>query len=312
MKRVLIVLGFLMLTVSGLKAQEVVTGKVIDGKNLPMPGVRVEIVGRSETAMTDIDGIFKIELPEPAKKVRFHYVGYKPLERKITPDMVVKLGHGWAGKNSGYRGFFDIMGGFGTGGVLNVTDGEYAMKNVGRSSIAFGWTMTHGYQINHNFFAGLGFGANCVMLYSEDYEGYYTNASHKFYGLALPVYADFRWDYDLTAKTAPFVDLKLGYQYVVAIDDDDYYDWYYNNHFSVRPESIGGLFIMPAIGLRTAIGSKRAINIGLSYNISLKRKFSTESHYYHTLPNGEIINGGDTRSFSSTGGVSMFTIGFDF
>lgn len=309
MKRGLIVLSFLMLILTGLKAQVVVTGKVVDGKDIPMPGVRVEIVGRSETAMTDIDGSFRIELPEPAKKVRFHYVGFKPLERKITPDMYVKLGHGWAGKNSGYRGFFDIMGGFGTGGAMNVTDGMNSVNNIGRSSIAFGWTMTHGYQINHKFYAGLGFGANCVMLYSEEVE-YYTDASHKFYGMALPVFADFRWDYDITAKTSPFVDLKLGYQYVASIDDDDYYDWY--NNFSVTPESTGGVFIMPTIGLRAAIGSKRAINIGLSYNISLKRRFMVESYYDRNLPNGESINGGDSFSISSTGGVAMFTFGFDF
>ena len=46
MKRVAILLLLCAVWAVGLMAQEIVTGTVVDGKNEPVPGVRVEIDGR--------------------------------------------------------------------------------------------------------------------------------------------------------------------------------------------------------------------------------------------------------------------------
>lgn len=312
MKRALIIFCLFVMTTSALWAQEIVTGKVVDGKNEPFPGVRVEVVDRSEYVITDIDGNFRIELPEPAKNLRFSYVGYKPIEKRITPYMTVKLGSGWSGKASGYRGFFDFVGGFGTGGEINIYGSDDTqVTEIGRSSIAFGWFMTHGYQINHRFFAGLGFGLNWIMLYKNEREWGEDYSGHSFCGGTIPLYADFRWDYDILAKTAPFVDLKLGYQFIVGANDDDYH-YYYGDNLYVDNKNTKGIFLMPTIGMRTSIGSKRGINIGLSYNIFVKRRFNVSQTTEICLPGEEVITDVVEKSISATGGIVMLNFGFDF
>ncbi|MDE6008051.1 MAG: carboxypeptidase-like regulatory domain-containing protein [Muribaculaceae bacterium] len=299
-----------------LQAQEVITGTVVDSKNQPIPGVRVEVVGRSEVTTTDIDGTFRLDLPVAVKKLRFQYVGHKPIERNVKPDMIVKMGHGWQGRDTGYRGFFDFMGGFGTGGVMNFHFQDESFTDIGKSSIMFGLSMTHGYQINPMFFAGVGVGVTPLMLYCTEDSGDYLWGEHAFYGIACQFYADFRWDYDIKAKTSPFVDLKLGYQRIFAIHDfiDAYSNWYgYGNEFELESTITKGVLLMPTIGLRTAIGAKSAFNVGLSYNIMVKRAFNVTGHTNLLLPNGEAINEHtDPKTFSSIGGCFMLNFGFDF
>lgn len=317
MKRALIVLCFCILWLSDIMAQEIVTGTVVDSKNEPVPGVRVEIVGRTETTTTDIDGKFRIELPSPAKKIRFTYLGYKPIEKSIKPYMLVKLGHGWGGKTSGYRGFFEITGGVGFGGKVNVYGGDCAVTDIG-SPIVFGWNMTHGYQINRNLFAGLGFGVNAAMLYGVENDRHYYNekyAEHKFSTLNVPIYADVRWDFGLEKKTAPFVDLKLGYTLSLAFDSDEdmFYSYGSNSHLYVYDQNNGGFLLMPTIGMRTTIRNKVGFNIGLSYNMMFRKKMSARFESYETDFMGNSSYHEEVMDLgNSTGGVLMLNFGFDF
>ena len=316
MKRALIVVCFCILWLSDVMAQEIVTGTVVDSKNEPVPGVRVEIVGRTETTTTDIDGKFRIELPSPAKKIRFSYLGFKPIEKSIKPEMFVKLGHGWGGKTSGYRGFFEFTGGVGFGGKVNVYAGDCSVTDIG-NPIVFGWNMTHGYQINRNLFAGLGFGVNAAMLYGTENDGYYHEnySEHKFYTFNIPIYADVRWDFGLEKKTAPFVDLKLGYMLSFAFDTDD--DMFYssgnNSSLYVYDKNTGGFLLMPTIGMRTTIRNKVGFNIGLSYNLMFRKKMNARFESYETDFNGNYKSYEEVMDLgNSTGGVLMLNFGFDF
>lgn len=309
---------FFMLIIAALQfhAQEIITGTVVDSKNQPIPGVRVEVVGRSEVTTTDIDGTFRLDLPVVVKKLRFQYVGHKPIERNVKPDMIVKMGHGWQGRDSGYRGFFDFMGGFGAGGTMNFYFQDESLRDIGKSSIMFGISMTHGYQINPMFYAGVGVGTTPLMLYCTEDSGDYRWGEHAFYGVAFQFYADFRWDYDIKAKTSPFVDLKLGFQrnFSTGEWDDNFNYWYgYGSGYDLESLTTNGFLLMPTIGLRTAIGAKTAFNIGLTYNIMVKRAFNVSSYTHLALPNGESINEHTTpKTYSSTGGCFMLNFGFDF
>ena len=70
-----------------------VRGIVLDVDNEePLPGVSVS-AGSNYGAVTDIDGVFAINVPAKASKLTFSYVGYKPVEMAIPAkgEMIVKM-----------------------------------------------------------------------------------------------------------------------------------------------------------------------------------------------------------------------------
>lgn len=297
-----------------LLAQEVVTGTVVDGRNEPVPGVRVEIDGRSEYAITDIDGVFRIELPVTAKKVRVTYPGYKPIVKNIKPDMVIKLGNGWAGRSSGYRGFFDFQMGIGFGGDVNVYAGALGVEGI-HPGVAVGYLTSHGYQINSNLFVGLGFGVIVGTVFGEEITPYYMDSYHEVDMVGIPLFLDLRWDFGLAGKTAPYIGCKVGYKYNISADNDygyfSPYHWTGNTSSSLEifTENCGQFFLMPSIGLRTRLGNKVGMNLGLSYNIMETRDLRavyTYDNYGQKYQRTELNIG------KCTGGVMMFNIGFDF
>lgn len=323
MKRLLFVSLFYFLCHHILLAQGMtVTGTVVDSKDVPMPGVLVEIVGRSETATTDIDGRFRIDLPVDAKKIRISYPGYKVMEFKIKPDMLIKYGSGWGSRSSGYRGFFDIQGGFGFGGKTNVSAGNLLINNI-NTMLTFGYSTTHGYQINSHLFVGLGFGIYSDMIHSDTFERYddYGNkyAENEFYAARIPVFADVRWDFGLAKKTAPYVALKAGYQFSLDVDDGDTYlanAYTWNNGYQylyLYGHSTQGLFFQPSIGMRASIGGRRAMNIGLAYSIIIPRKLSAVYEYESYDPHNSYIRVEERKDLGvARGGAFLLNIGFDF
>jgi len=318
MKRILFILCLCVLGFSNIMAQEIVTGTVVDKDNVPVPGARVEIVGRAEYAVTDIDGSFRIELPVTAEKLQVSYPGFPTIVRKIKPDIVIKLGKGWGANAKGYRGFFDFYGGFGFGGKVNVVAGDLSVTGI-KNFFSMGIGTTHGYQINPHLYVGVGVGLmmNVVSCYESGYyeydypEGFYFDLNT----VTIPLYADVRWDFGLTQKTAPFVGVKVGYQIGIVPDDYDIFEAYkgsnsYWNELGVSCGDVNGFLFQPTIGMRTSIGGKRGINIALSYNISLRKKLT--ARYVH----GNYIDYDNITEVkelgTSSGGVLMLNFGFDF
>jgi outer membrane receptor protein involved in Fe transport len=62
-----------------------VTGTVLDGQNaVTLPGVLIEVVGRSETAHTDVDGRFSLVLPPGEHELRVGLDGYQERRVKVV------------------------------------------------------------------------------------------------------------------------------------------------------------------------------------------------------------------------------------
>ncbi len=70
-----------------------VTGKVVDEKDLPIPGVSVTIKGTSKGTITDPNGNFKISVSGNSDVLVFRYVGYNAQELPVngTTPLMVKL-----------------------------------------------------------------------------------------------------------------------------------------------------------------------------------------------------------------------------
>lgn len=69
-----------------------ITGRVLDENGEPMIGVSVLVKGSKAGAITDLDGIFKLNVPTNATELQITYMGYKTQNVKITSgDIVVKM-----------------------------------------------------------------------------------------------------------------------------------------------------------------------------------------------------------------------------
>ncbi len=331
MNRILILLTLTLAACFSSFAQGVVSGKVVDSNNEPMPGVRVEIAGRNEVAYTDIDGVFSIDVPVKVSKVIVSYPGFKPTTRKIKPDMVIKMGSGWESHDRGYRGFFDWNIGFGFGGKTTIGTFPVQVADI-RPSVEFGITTSHGYQVNRNLYVGLGAGLNIIGVrawergvYGSywDYDYGYVDNNLTYYEysevpltyIQIPLFVDLRWDFGLGNRVSPFIGLKIGYQLNFSPDQD--YDLFYTqgsygsqyHDLSVQTRTDNGFFLQPSIGLRRSLGSKVGLNLGLSMNIFAMTRFSSKEVTYN--PQGlEYLETYDYKK--STGSILMFDFGFDF
>ena len=66
-----------------------VTGMVTDATNQPLIGVTVSLVDGSERSVTDVDGMFRINVPSDKKSsLEFNYIGFK---KKIVEVSGAKL-----------------------------------------------------------------------------------------------------------------------------------------------------------------------------------------------------------------------------
>lgn len=328
MKRLLFILLLSLIPLTIFAQEITVSGIVVDSHNEPIPGATIEIVGRSETSTTDIDGRFVIHLPATAKKVKVSYPGYKPIEVKISDNMLIKMGSGWGASASGFRGFVNMQGGFGFGGKVNAEAGDLFIKDL-RTLALFGLNTSYGYQLNRNLFLGLGFGilfnqTSCKTFspYTtwEGTDGYSIDSENVIYAATIPIFANARWDFGLDKKSAPYVDLKVGYQFSLPFESCGY-EHLGGTHsntgplyqdLSIQGHRASGLFLQPSFGIRTSIGGKKAVNIGVAYSIVVPRKLTAE--YSYQSPNQEYYEWETERKDIGTvrGGAVLLNIGFDF
>ena len=63
--------------------QQTIRGKVIDEKDMPLPGVSVQIKDASAGTVTDFEGEFTMEVSGPETILVFSYLGFKPQEKLI-------------------------------------------------------------------------------------------------------------------------------------------------------------------------------------------------------------------------------------
>lgn len=97
--RILLIIAFVLVSVSALAAQDLkLSGRVIDKtNNSPIPGVTVFIPELNRGAVTDLDGTFTITaLPQKNLTVQISFVGYGTIVKKIEAkanmdDIVIQL-----------------------------------------------------------------------------------------------------------------------------------------------------------------------------------------------------------------------------
>lgn len=68
-----------------------VTGKVVDSKGTPIPGVSIRIKGSNKGTSTDMDGKYTIDVPEPTSILVFTSIGYNVKELLIGNEKVIDV-----------------------------------------------------------------------------------------------------------------------------------------------------------------------------------------------------------------------------
>lgn len=98
-----------------VETDRTLTGKIVDERGFPLPGVSVVLIGSNKHGVTDFDGQFYIDLPAGKHTLKIAYLGYKTQEVtienqssitiKLQPDLakldeVVIIGYGTTTKRT--------------------------------------------------------------------------------------------------------------------------------------------------------------------------------------------------------------------
>lgn len=92
MKKTILAFLTLLGTLLPAAAQETVTGKVVDKKGNPIPGVWIEIPNSPDHTISDLDGTFTITHSNPyRKKLEASFAGMGNKKVKIKDGMIIKM-----------------------------------------------------------------------------------------------------------------------------------------------------------------------------------------------------------------------------
>ena len=81
-KRMLSILGMLLLSVPFVLAQVLVKGTVKDNLGEGVPGASVQVKGTSQGTITDLDGKFTLNIPQKNATLVISFIGYVTVEQK--------------------------------------------------------------------------------------------------------------------------------------------------------------------------------------------------------------------------------------
>lgn len=116
-------------------AQNIVSGTVTDKDGNPIPGAKVEIVGSTESTITELDGTFHFEVQNPVNKVKVYYAGMQSKVQIAKDGMTVKLlkTNWWNAEPQKYSWLISVQGAFPETGVSNPAFGLMLgkVKNIG-------------------------------------------------------------------------------------------------------------------------------------------------------------------------------------
>src|SRR5690606_28104464 len=71
--------------------EKTITGKITDENNEPLPGVNIVLKGTTTGTITDIDGNYRLTVPDDATTLVFSSVGYQTEEINIGNQTVINL-----------------------------------------------------------------------------------------------------------------------------------------------------------------------------------------------------------------------------
>ena len=87
-----ILLLVFLIAISSLQAQRIISGKVTDASSgEPLIGANVLLTGSNIGTITDLDGVYKIEVPENLKKISFSYTGYSEKTVEIGQNDLIDI-----------------------------------------------------------------------------------------------------------------------------------------------------------------------------------------------------------------------------
>ena len=91
MRKLLLTLTMLFMTIAGAYAQRTVTGVVTDSKGESLIGVTVQVKNGKHTAVTDLDGRFRIQVDNDAAVLIFRFVGMEPYQTAVKGQTNLKI-----------------------------------------------------------------------------------------------------------------------------------------------------------------------------------------------------------------------------
>jgi len=91
MKTKIILVISLILGLTPMKAQNIVTGTVTDKKGYPVAGAKVENPKTKQSVLTDPDGTFSMTVDEMPEKLKVRYLGMDEKTVEATPNMNIEL-----------------------------------------------------------------------------------------------------------------------------------------------------------------------------------------------------------------------------
>lgn len=107
-----------------------ISGIVLDQKNQPLPGAKVEVEGESAYVYTDLDGRFHIKCGPKAKRVVVSYPKMPDVKEKIRPEMTVHIGRTWLDAPDHYQWFAGANVGIALLGVRGDSYGIYGDSDL--------------------------------------------------------------------------------------------------------------------------------------------------------------------------------------
>ena len=73
------------------KQQNKISGKILDENSLPFPGASIQIKGSTKGAISDIDGLFELEVMDESVILLISYIGYKTQEINTTGKKFITI-----------------------------------------------------------------------------------------------------------------------------------------------------------------------------------------------------------------------------
>jgi len=88
MKKIYLLLTFMLLAFSGYAQKAIISGKVLDSDDkLPLPGAMIQIVGENKYTVSDYNGRFELlNINVGTYKVQVKYIGYESITQEITVE----------------------------------------------------------------------------------------------------------------------------------------------------------------------------------------------------------------------------------
>src|SRR5690606_5438306 len=136
---VLLFLSFFLLPMIGLKAQNLIKGKVQDDQGMSLPGVSIQVKGTAVATTTDTEGNFQLSSPDSEPVLVFKFLGFqtKELQADSRSAMLVTLSESNESLDEVVVVGYGVQKKVNLTGSVSVLDGEDLQKRqVSSASLA--------------------------------------------------------------------------------------------------------------------------------------------------------------------------------